>query len=186
MQTLWEIDAGILLWIQDNLRIGFLNPVMKFITSLANYGICWIALALMLLIIKKYRLTGLMTAVSMIINGITVNGIIKHIAERTRPYDVIENLTILIERQPDSSFPSGHTAISFATAVVVFRNCDKKIGIPALILAFLISASRLYVGVHYPSDVICGMIAGTLCALAGEFIVKKISTVIKKDKSDPS
>ena len=178
MQALYELDSNILLWIQNNIRIEFLNTPVKLITSLANYGLLWIILTVLFLFIPKYRLTGLMSAAAMIVNSLAVNALIKHIVARTRPYEVIETLTILIERQPDTSFPSGHASVSFAAAVVLFRNCDKRIGITALILASLIALSRLYVGVHYPSDVICGVIAGILCGLAGEFIVKKLQPVL--------
>ena len=174
MQSIWEIEAPILLWIQENLRIGPLNPFIIALTSIANGGIFWILLTVVLLLFKKYRTCGLMCTASLIIDVITVNAVIKNIVARVRPYDMIENLTILIARQPDTSFPSGHSSVSFAVAVVIFRNCDKKIGIPALILAFMIALSRLYVGVHYPTDVICGMIAGSLCALASEYLVKKL------------
>ena len=76
-----------------------------------------------------------------------------------------EELCGLIAAQPDWSFPSGHASASFASAVVIYKSCPRGIGVPALVLAFAISLSRLYVGVHYPSDVIVGMVIGTLIAL---------------------
>ena len=84
---------------------------------------------------------------------------------RTRPYEAVDGLQRIIEAQRDLSFPSGHTGSSFAAAVVIFLTCPRKIGVPALILAFLIMFSRLYVGVHYPTDVLAGMITGTLIAV---------------------
>ena len=89
----------------------------------------------------------------------------------------MEGLTRLIEKQSDYSFPSGHTAASFAAAVILFLQLPKKYGIPALILAVLISFSRLYLGVHYPTDVLAGAVSGTLIALAVHWIFEK-----KKEK----
>ena len=83
----------------------------------------------------------------------------------TGPYEVVAGLQCLIAAQPDWSFPSGHASASFASAVVIYKSCPRGIGVPALVLAFAISLSRLYVGVHYPSDVIVGMVIGTLIAL---------------------
>lgn len=79
----------------------------------------------------------------------------------------------MIEAQPDFSFPSGHTASSFAAAVVIFILCPKKAGVPVLVLAFLIMLSRLYVGVHYPTDVLAGMITGTLTAVLVCVVAKR-------------
>jgi undecaprenyl-diphosphatase len=84
---------------------------------------------------------------------------------RTRPYEAINQLTRLIEAQSDYSFPSGHSASSFAAAIILYKTLPKKYGILALVLAFLIAISRLYVGVHYPTDVLFGILSGTLIAL---------------------
>ena len=102
---------------------------------------------------------------------------LKNVVARTRPYEVVEGLTRLIEKQSDYSFPSGHTAASFAAAVILFLQLPKKYGIPALILAVLISFSRLYLGVHYATDVLAGAVSGTLIALAVHWIFEK-----KKEK----
>lgn len=111
------------------------------------------------------------------------NLIIKNLVGRVRPYDAIRELQALVPPLRDSSFPSGHSACSFAVAVVVFRNLPKKNGVPVLVLAFLISLSRIYVGVHYPTDVVCGAIFGTLSALAAEFIVKHFAKKMESKKS---
>ena len=103
------------------------------------------------------------------------NMILKPLVDRTRPYEVVQGLTLLIEKQKDASFPSGHTASSFAAAVVMFHMLPKRYGIPALLLAFLIGLSRLYVGVHYPTDVLCGLLSGTVLALLSVWIVKRLT-----------
>ena len=90
------------------------------------------------------------------------NIILKNIIARTRPYEVVEGLNRIIGAQSDFSFPSGHSGASFAVAVVMFMEMPKKYGVPALIVATLIAFSRLYVGVHYPFDVIAGVLTGTI------------------------
>lgn len=163
--TLLELDGNILLWIQENIRNEFLTPVMTFITHLGDAGWFWIVLALVFVIIKKTRPVGFLTAASLLGSLLVNNMILKNLVARTRPYETVEGLHRIIEAQADLSFPSGHTGSSFAAAVVIFIMCPRKAGVPALILAFLIMLSRLYVGVHYPTDVLAGMITGTLIAV---------------------
>ena len=93
---------------------------------------------------------------------------------RTRPYEVVDGLKLLIEKQSDYSFPSGHTGSSFTSAIVLWKELPKKYGVMALIVAVLIAYSRLYVGVHYPSDVLAGVVIGTVLALVSVWLVKKI------------
>lgn len=93
------------------------------------------------------------------------NLLLKNLIARTRPYEVIAGLHTLIGAQRDYSFPSGHTGSSFAAAVVLFCRLPKRLSSFLLLLAFLIGFSRLYVGGHYPSDIIVGAISGTLIAL---------------------
>ena len=136
---LMEIESAILLWIQNNLRCGLLTPVMRVITTLGNGGAFWIVLTLLV-----------------------VNLCIKPLAARTRPYELIQGLQILVSRPHDYSFPSGHSANSLTCAWTIFRLAPKKYGVPALVLAVLIALSRLYVGVHYPTDVLAGAAIGVL------------------------
>ncbi len=168
------MEGDILLWIQNNMRNDFLDVIMKAITRLGNGGLIWIVFALLLLMFKKYRYAGVASAISLILTLITVNFGVKNIVARVRPYEVIEGLTRIVEKQSDFSFPSGHSAHAFAVAVVIFIMLPKKFGVPALVLAFLMAFSRLYVGVHYPTDVIAGIAIGTVIALVSVFIAKKI------------
>ena len=108
-------------------------------------------------------------AVTFLINNI----ILKNIIARTRPYEVVEGLNRIIGAQSDFSFPSGHSGASFAVAVVMFMEMPKKYGVPALIVATLIAFSRLYVGVHYPFDVIAGVLTGTIYAVITVAIYRK-------------
>ena len=159
------MEADILLWIQNNIRNDVLTPIFKFVTTLGNAGVIWIVLSVGLLIPKKTRRVGALALVSLVFSALIDNVILKNVVARTRPYDVIEGLTSLIGAQKDYSFPSGHTGSAFAAAVVMFLGLPKKCGIPILAFACLMGLSRLYVGVHYPSDVLGGALIGTGIAL---------------------
>lgn len=158
-------DGQFLIWLQENVRNDVLTPIMKLITHLGDKGIFWILLAIVLLFFKKTRPLGIMAGIALVFSVLINNVIIKPNVGRIRPYEVVDGLKLLIERQDDASFPSGHSGASFAAAVVFLVKGPKKLGIPAIIMAALIAFSRLYVGVHYPTDVICGIITGTCCAI---------------------
>lgn len=174
----------ILMFIQEYIRCPLLTDFFVFITRLGDSGIIWIFATIILLCIPKTRSVGIMSAMALTLSLIINNGVIKNLVCRTRPYDAVSDLKLIIERQHDYSFPSGHTASSFVSATVFFRNLPKYIGIPALVLACLIAISRLYVGVHYPSDVIAGVVSGIFLAVIAEFIYKHISIKSKNTKSN--
>ena len=182
MEAFFQLDGNILLWIQEYIRNDFLTPIFKFITHLGDEGYVWIAIAILLLFIKNYRKVGLMVGGSLLGSLVFNNIIIKNIVARPRPYRMIEALTILIPEPGEYSFPSGHTSSSFAAGVVLYLMLPKKYGVPAMILAFLIGISRLYVGVHYPTDVLGGMVMGTLLAVATIKITELIEKKMKKNK----
>ena len=173
MEQFLQLDGNILLWIQEHVRDDALTPFVTFITHLGDSGWFWIALAVVLLVIRKTRKIGLLTGCSLLVSFLINNVFLKNVVARTRPYEVVEGLHRIIEAQSDFSFPSGHTSSSFAAAVVIFLLCPKKAGVPAMILAFLIMLSRLYVGVHYPTDVFVGMITGTLTAVLVCVVAKR-------------
>lgn len=108
------MDGQILIWIQEHLRAGWLNPIMRAITSLGNAGLFWILLALVLLSFKKTRKIGLACAVSIAIGALITNLILKNWIARIRPYEALESLSILVSKPHDFSFPSGHSTASFA------------------------------------------------------------------------
>ena len=158
-------DGQFLIWLQENVRSDVLTPIMKLITHLGDKGIFWILIAIVMLFFKKTRPLGIMAGIALVFSVLINNVLIKPNVGRIRPYEVVDGLKLLIERQHDPSFPSGHSGASFAAAVVFLVKGPKKLGIPAIIMAALIAFSRLYVGVHYPTDVICGIITGTCCAI---------------------
>lgn len=174
LDWLLNLDASILLYIQESVRNPVLTSYVKVITTLGNGGAIWILLTLIMLIIPKTRRIGCMMVLSLIGTLLINNMLIKNLVARTRPYEVVGGLTYLISKPREYSFPSGHAASSFAAAWVMFRQLPKRYGVPALLLAILIALSRLYVGVHYPSDVLFGMISGTLISLVAETIVEWI------------
>lgn len=153
-------------FIAEHLRCGFLDFLMPKITVLGNAGIFWIALAVVLLIPKKTRKAGVAMAIALILGLIFCNITLKPLVARVRPYDVRGILPYLIEVQHDFSFPSGHTTASFEGAAVVFFY-NKKWGAAALVLASLIAFSRMYLYVHYPTDILGGVVLGVLFAWVG-------------------
>lgn len=178
MNALNLFEANIILWIQENLRVGFMNPIMQGITHLGDGGIFWIILSVLLLLFKKTRKVGLCCALGLILDLLVVNIAIKPLVARIRPYEIIKEISILTHQPGDHSFPSGHSAGSFACAWAFFRSYKKKWGIPALVLASLVSLSRLYVGVHYPTDVLGGIVIGIIVGELGYFLGKKIWRII--------
>ena len=166
-----SFDLPILEWIQAYMQSDFLDTVMPIITLFGEGGIFWIAWAVILLIIPKTRKNGLSMLIALILGLLVCNLTLKPLVARIRPYDLQEQdfgvyINLLINRQSDFSFPSGHTIASFEAAVVLRKN-SKKMGIPALIIAILVSFSRRYLYVHYPSDVLVSVVLGTAFAFAG-------------------
>lgn len=162
-----QIDESILLFIQEYMRQDWMDWFWKTVTHLGDGGIIWIVLALILLIPKQTRSAGAAALLAMGIGALITNVAIKNIVARIRPYDTITELILLIERQHDFSFPSGHTCASFAAACALYRTLPRKCGIACIVLAVLISLSRLYVGVHYPTDVLGGAAVGIFAGWAG-------------------
>lgn len=183
MDALNHFEAQILLFIRENLTSPFLDFIMPKITFLADHGWFWIALAAALLVFRKTRKTGCVMAMALIMGLITANITLKPLVGRIRPYDLLEGIELLVERLHDFSFPSGHTIASFEGATAIALTCKKRYGIPALVLASLIAISRLYLFVHYPTDVIVGCLLGIAFAFLSRFIYKKIETKVKENKA---
>lgn len=174
LNFLADLDGNVLLFLQEYVRNPVLTPILKVITTLGNGGAIWIAMALLLLAIPKTRKVGCMAALALIGTLLINNMLLKNLVARTRPYEVIEGLTYIVKTPVDYSFPSGHAGCSFAVACIMFRRLPGRYGVPALVLAVLISLSRLYVGVHYPSDVLFGVISGIVISYMAEAVGKRI------------
>ncbi|MCR5847017.1 MAG: phosphatase PAP2 family protein [Lachnospiraceae bacterium] len=172
-----EFDSTILLWIQDVIRNPVLDPVFKTITHLGDGGVFWISLSLLLCVFKKTRKAGLFALFALLFSVIVNNAILKNLIGRIRPYEIIAGLECIIKHASDPSFPSGHTGSSLAAGTVFLKKLPKKFSIPLFIVAILISLSRLYVGIHYPTDVMAGAVTGAalgiLACILGDFLLKK-------------
>ena len=168
-----SIELNILDWFQT-LHTPFLDKLMVFITSLGNAGIIWIVMTIVFLLIPKMRKTGAVMAVALIIDLLLCNVILKNLVARTRPYDVNTGVQLLVSRLHDYSFPSGHTAAAFASVTALYLAGEKKLWKPVLVLACLIGISRLYLYVHYPTDVLGGVLAGAISGYLGYRFIQAI------------
>ena len=155
-----NFDQNILLFIQENLRNEVLTPFIIAITKAGNKGLIWIFLLVILLIRKDTRQWGKIALLSFIV-CVCCGELIKYAVMRPRPFITIAELTPLVKPPHSFSFPSVHTVSSFAVACIPLWAGKKRWALPLLILAFLMAFSRLYVGVHYPSDVLGGFILAT-------------------------
>lgn len=161
------IDYLILMFIQENLRFDWLTRPLVFISHLGNSGLFWILLCLVLLIFKRTRRMGLCGLLALLIGALITNVALKNMVARVRPYEQFSDIILLLERQKDFSFPSGHACSSFAAAFALYRASEQRtqlIGKLSVILAAVIAWSRLYVGVHFPTDVLGGALIGAVIA----------------------
>lgn len=159
---LWE--AHILYWIQEVVRHDWLNPIVIGITKLGDAGVFWLCSIVFFLFIKRKKNRNLCIAFNCCMLCIDLCGF-KNLVNRVRPYDAYSFLHILVAPEKDASFPSGHSSIAFSVAMIYYYSLSNhKLGIGFVVFAALIALSRLYVGVHYPSDVVAGIACGVLIA----------------------
>lgn len=163
----------------QELHTPVLTWIMRAASRLGDAGFIWILLAVILLLIPKTRKIGMLVSVALILDVITCNLILKPLVARTRPYDVNTAIELLIAAPKDFSFPSGHTAASFAAVSALWFTKEKKFWIPVLVLAVLIAFSRMYFYVHYPTDVLGGALLGIFCG----WMADKLLAWGKKKKS---
>lgn len=166
------IELKILDLIQG-IRTPLSDAVMCLITKLGNAGMLWIVLAAILLLIPKTRKTGVAVMAALCIDLVLCNGILKPLVGRIRPCDINTQVSLLIARPDDFSFPSGHTAASFAVVAALYLSGEKKLWKPAFAIACLIAFSRLYLYVHYPTDILGGVFAGLAAGYMGVILNRK-------------
>lgn len=165
----WEFD---ILYAIQNIHTPILDKIMVALSTLGNAGIFWIVLSVILLIPKKYRKCGFQMMLSMALCYIVGNLILKNLIARDRPCWIDPSVQLLVKSPWDYSFPSGHSMNGFTASVAMLCN-DRKIGIPAVILAAFIAFSRLYNFVHFPTDVIAGIVIGIVMALLVNYFMKR-------------
>lgn len=165
MEFIQQLDLSILLFIQDHLRFAWMNDFWEFITHFGDGGIFWIVLTLALMIPKRTRKAGIVAACSLLLGFLITNVTLKPLVDRVRPYNYSDVIIPLGRIPVESSFPSGHTCASFACALIYVRMLPKKCGISLLVLAVLISLSRLYLCVHFPTDVLGGFLVALFSSM---------------------
>ena len=177
-----SVDFSVLDFIQSTMKCAFMDFVMAFFSYIGESGGIWIICALILLCFRKTRATGVMVLCAMAAGYIIGEIGLKNIICRPRPFIIKPDVVPNVIPPLNYSFPSGHSCSSFAAATVLIMR-DKRIGIPSLCAAFLIAFSRLYNYVHFPSDVICGVILGIICAIVTIIVFKKtkLDTKLSRD-----
>lgn len=178
-----DFDLVILEWIANNLHNPILDKIFIILTTLGDNGFIWIIIALILLITKKYKKVGFLILCALLLNLILVNGLLKNIVQRARPFDAVPTVKLLISKPSSFSFPSGHTSSAFA-AVGVIVPMMKKYRRYFIGLGLLIAFSRMYLFVHYPTDILGGVVMGILCAKIVLILVEIIYSRIKIKKED--
>lgn len=174
-------DFNIMQFVQNNFHNPITDAVFPIITYLGEKGIFWILIAVILLFFKKTRKCGILCLIAMAFCFIFGEVLLKNIICRVRPCNQFPDVALLISRPTSFSFPSGHSGASFAAATTIFV-FNKKFGIAALCLAALIGFSRVFLFVHYPTDVIAGALLGILCAVLTFIIWNAIEKKTNKGK----
>ena len=174
----WEFS---ILYALQEIHTPILDKIMLFISTLGDAGLFWIAIGVICLVFKKHRKMGFQLLISMLCTFIIGNLIIKNLVARPRPCDIDTAVTLLLSRPHGHSFPSGHSINSMVAAVALFLN-NKKIGIPALVIATLIGFSRMYLFVHFPTDVLAGFIIAILVAIGVDYAFRKYQIKFIQEK----
>lgn len=187
--SLLGFDLAVFEWVQG-IQNHLLTAIMTTITTLGDEGIIFIVLGLVLLFTKKYRKAGVSILVALVVMLLLNNIVLKELIARPRPFnldpetyawwhEVYKYPNFNIHQPSSYSFPSGHTSSAFAAAIALLCH-DRKLGIPTTIFAAIMGFSRIYVEVHYCTDVIGGAIVGIIYALIGVLIAKFLYPYIDK------
>lgn len=163
----WEFE---LLYAIQKIHTPWLDRVMVLITSLANHGELWIGLGLLFICFAKTRRMGVVMLVSIVLGYGTGNLVLKNLFARSRPCWIQPQVPLLVPVPRDYSFPSGHTLVSFEGAAAILGH-HRIWGVGAMILAAVIAFSRLYLFVHFPTDILGGMVLGMVTSQVGARVV---------------
>ncbi len=159
----------------QKLRTPLLDRIMTFVTGLGNFSSVWILLAVILIVMKKTRKAGFAVLFAVLLDSLLCNLILKNIFTRPRPCDVNTAVRLLIPRPLGYSFPSGHTSSSFAAVTALLLSGRRRLWKAALVVAVLVAFSRMYLYVHYPTDVLGGVLCGILCGYISWRCVRRFS-----------
>lgn len=166
----WEFN---ILYALQELHSPIMDKIMIFITQLGDDGLFWIGIGIVCLVMKKHRRMGLQVLMSMLFTFIIGNLILKNLFARQRPCAIDPSIELIIPYPSEFSFPSGHTMNGVTAAMALFLN-NKKIGIPALMIAALIAFSRMYHFVHFPTDILGGFCVGFTVAIIVNYVFDKV------------
>lgn len=172
-------ELAILDWIQAVFRCAFLDAVLPAVSWICNHGEVWIVLAAVLMLVPRTRRLGFGMAIALLIDFVCCNLVLKPLIGRVRPCDVNTAVALLVTRPSDASFPSGHTAISF-TAVSALFCARSRLWIPSCVLAAVLAFSRLYLYVHWPTDILGGLFVGLAAGWAGWRLFTWLERKVKK------
>ncbi len=182
MEIIQNIDWSIMYWVQDFFKCTFMDFIMPFITDLCEDGIFWIICGVVMVFFKKYRRYGIFLLLAMLLGSLIGNEIIKPLVARPRPCWLDTTVPMVIDVPKSFSFPSGHTLTS-AVAATVITASNRKLGYIAIPLATLIAFSRIYLFVHFPSDILMGALIGTGVGLfvvfGGNWLFKRFPVLQK-------
>ncbi|MBQ8514949.1 MAG: phosphatase PAP2 family protein [Ruminococcus sp.] len=169
---LLALDERLLLQVQDHIRRPKLNIWMQRISALGNGGFLWLACAAVLLCMRAHRPVGIAIVCAQVTGVLLTNCLLKYLVARKRPFDKLKQIRPLIKPPKDWSFPSGHTTSSVSASLLMLCGLPVYVGIPAVFVGWMIAFSRMYVGVHYPSDILGGVVMGVFSAWAGSSLMQ--------------
>jgi undecaprenyl-diphosphatase len=181
LEIISTYDWAVLHWIHNTLTCTFLDYLMPKITELGNGGMIWILVGFVLIATKRYRRYGIILIIGLVLGVIVGNVFLKNLIARSRPCWIDHSVTLLIANPSDYSFPSGHTLASVIAATILTLS-KKKFGYIAIPLATLIAFSRLYLYVHFPSDILGAAFIGVTIGLLVFSVEKKYIPVEKEVK----
>lgn len=167
------MDLSIVRWIAEHLRGPLFDTVMPYITALGDSGFLWAMICLVLLARKKTRRAGIFCGLALLLAYVSGEVVLKNIIQRPRPFTLLPDVALLIPPPRSFSFPSGHAGSSFAGATAIYLQ-NKKWGVPTLVLALLIAFSRLYLSVHYLTDLLAGALLGVGCAFLARWLCRRL------------
>ncbi len=176
-------ELAILDFIQTAMRSTLLDHGMVVFSTLGNLGALWIVLGIVLICLPRFRMAGIAVLIALAFSGICCELLIKPLVMRPRPCDVSTAVNLLITCPKTSSFPSGHTTAAFAAvSALAFGKAPRKLVVPVTVAAFVMGCTRLYLYVHYPSDVLAGAVLGVFLGFVAVSLVRYAGSRLSRGK----